>query len=68
MDTLITLTDPYVEIRKEINNLNFYISKKHESLIIKPIRNSKTNPKINRNDLCPCNSGKKYKHCCINQS
>lgn len=21
--------------------------------------------KINRNDKCPCNSGKKYKHCCL---
>ncbi len=23
-------------------------------------------PKIGRNDLCPCGSGKKYKHCCGN--
>ena len=22
--------------------------------------------KIGRNDLCPCGSGKKYKHCCLN--
>jgi hypothetical protein len=22
-------------------------------------------PKIGRNDLCPCGSGKKYKHCCL---
>lgn len=29
---------------------------------IKPVR---TEPKIGRNDSCPCNSGKKYKHCCI---
>jgi uncharacterized protein YecA (UPF0149 family) len=21
--------------------------------------------KIGRNDLCPCNSGKKYKRCCL---
>jgi SEC-C motif-containing protein len=21
-------------------------------------------PKVGRNDLCPCGSGKKYKHCC----
>ncbi len=21
--------------------------------------------KIGRNDPCPCNSGKKYKHCCL---
>ncbi len=24
-------------------------------------------PAIGRNDRCPCNSGKKYKHCCINK-
>ena len=24
--------------------------------------------KIGRNELCPCNSGKKYKHCCYNLS
>lgn len=24
-------------------------------------------PKINRNDSCPCGSGKKYKKCCINK-
>ena len=23
--------------------------------------------KIGRNDPCPCNSGQKYKHCCINK-
>jgi hypothetical protein len=30
-----------------------------------PVRNSKTDPKIQRNDQCPCSSGKKYKRCCI---
>lgn len=23
-------------------------------------------PKIGRNEQCPCGSGKKYKHCCLN--
>ena len=23
--------------------------------------------KVGRNDLCPCGSGKKYKHCCLNK-
>ncbi|MBR2151422.1 MAG: SEC-C domain-containing protein [Prevotella sp.] len=23
-----------------------------------------TNKKVGRNDLCPCGSGKKFKHCC----
>lgn len=25
----------------------------------------RTEAKISRNDTCPCNSGKKYKNCCI---
>ena len=25
-------------------------------------------PKIGRNDPCPCGSGRKYKHCCLAQS
>ncbi|MGN1250133.1 MAG: SEC-C metal-binding domain-containing protein, partial [Candidatus Spyradocola sp.] len=27
-----------------------------------PVRN--TQPKVGRNELCPCGSGKKYKNCC----
>lgn len=33
---------------------------------VEPIRDSKVNPKINRNDPCPCGSGLKYKKCCMN--
>ena len=29
------------------------------------VRNSKTDPKIQRNDPCSCGSGKKYKKCCM---
>ena len=32
--------------------------------VIKKVR---TEPKINRNSLCPCDSGLKYKKCCINK-
>jgi len=32
------------------------------------VRNSKEDPKIQRNEPCPCGSGKKYKHCCINKT
>ena len=36
--------------------------------IVKKFKQSKTvrreQPKIGRNDPCPCGSGKKYKHCC----
>jgi preprotein translocase subunit SecA len=30
---------------------------------MEPIRNR--NPKVGRNDPCPCGSGKKYKNCCM---
>lgn len=26
-----------------------------------------SSPKVGRNDPCPCGSGKKFKHCCINK-
>jgi hypothetical protein len=28
---------------------------------------SQTREKVGRNDLCPCGSGKKYKHCCLKE-
>lgn len=28
---------------------------------------SKVVVKVGRNERCPCNSGKKYKHCCLNK-
>jgi uncharacterized protein YecA (UPF0149 family) len=31
----------------------------------KPKTIKRTYSKIGRNDLCPCKSGKKYKHCCL---
>jgi uncharacterized protein YecA (UPF0149 family) len=27
----------------------------------------RTEPKIGRNEQCPCGSGKKYKQCCLNK-
>ena len=30
-------------------------------------RTVKEPPKVGRNDPCPCGSGKKYKHCCLNK-
>lgn len=32
----------------------------------KPIQQVRDGVKIGRNDTCPCGSGKKFKHCCIN--
>jgi uncharacterized protein YecA (UPF0149 family) len=31
--------------------------------IPEPVRNSE--PKVGRNEPCPCGSGKKFKHCCL---
>lgn len=42
-----------------------HLSKKHQEAEIKPVRNSKSDPKINRNQFCPCGSGLKYKRCCL---
>jgi hypothetical protein len=41
------------------------IPKRFRHLKALPVRDSKTNPKQGRNDLCLCESGKKYKNCCI---
>ena len=32
----------------------------------KPIQQVRDGRKIGRNDSCPCGSGKKFKHCCMN--
>jgi SEC-C motif-containing protein len=34
---------------------------------ITPLTVVRTTPKTGRNDPCPCGSGKKYKHCCLNK-
>ena len=39
-----------------------HLTKKEREADIQPVR---TEPKIGRNELCPCGSGKKYKNCCI---
>lgn len=44
----------------------FRSSPKNRSKAV-PVRNSATDPKIHRNEPCPCGSGNKYKRCCINQ-
>lgn len=32
----------------------------------KQVPHRREEPKINRNEPCPCESGKKYKKCCLN--
>ena len=38
----------------------------HKGLESKPY--TRSTKKIGRNDPCPCGSGKKYKHCCMNKN
>lgn len=33
----------------------------------KPVQQVRDGKKIGRNDPCPCGSGKKFKHCCMNK-
>ena len=42
-----------------------HLTKKEREADIQPVR---TEPKIGRNEPCPCGSGKKYKNCCINKT
>ena len=37
---------------------------KHTRVTPAKVRDSKTDPKIGRNEPCTCGSGKKYKKCC----
>jgi len=63
---------PYIEQLKQMEELEF-MNRYNETKAIrnlprcKPVRNSKVEPKIGRNEPCPCESGKKFKHCCINK-
>ena len=38
------------------------LTRKQIEQVTEPVRRE---PKIGRNDLCPCGSGKKYKKCCL---
>ena len=33
-----------------------------------PVQMARKPPKVGRNEPCPCNSGKKFKNCCLKQS
>lgn len=44
-----------------------HLTRKQREAKIISVRNSKTDPKIDRNALCPCGSGRKHKRCCGNK-
>lgn len=80
VDDLNEIVKPYKQVLEEIPPYELTclkqgyeylyppVPKKLQGLDIKPVRNSKIDPKIGRNQPCLCGSGKKYKHCCINKS
>ena len=48
---------------KQLEDLKYtHLTKKEREANVVSVR---TEPKIRRNDLCPCGSGKKYKKCCL---
>ena len=53
------------DVIKFLLNLNIVVSTDDKSIEnVKKTDNKNQNKKIQRNEKCPCNSGKKYKHCC----
>lgn len=60
--------DEYVNMYGLINQADYYsmgaTPKWARGKVVKPVRDSKVDPKIQRNDPCPCGSEKKYKKCC----
>lgn len=41
-----------------------HLTRKQREATAVPVRDSSTDPKIGRNEVCPCGSGLKYKNCC----
>ena len=56
--------EPYIyNYIKPVEDIKYsHLSKKEREAIIVPVRSE---PKIQRNEKCPCGSGKKYKNCCL---
>ena len=60
------LTMPKDDIMKHTEKFKYsHLSKKEKEAKIEPVRST---PKINRNESCPCGSGKKYKKCCYDKT
>lgn len=59
-------SDAYLQHYENVKHLEkirySHLTKKEREAIIVDIRRE---PKINRNSICICGSGKKYKKCCI---
>lgn len=58
-------------VETSANTLENVINSSHDPVRImnyrKPVQQVRDGKKIGRNDPCPCRSGKKFKHCCMNK-
>lgn len=57
--------DPYIidNIYKDYSSFEYtHLTRKQREANLVPVR---TEPKIGRNSLCPCGSGRKFKNCCL---
>ncbi len=54
------------DMRHEENKMVMVTNRQDDTGKKTPVK--KTEKKTGRNDLCPCGSGKKYKHCCENRA
>lgn len=61
------MAPPPIPFQNPYKDFDLYedVTKKQMSEVVVPVR---TEEKIQRNSPCPCRSGKKYKHCCINKN
>ena len=71
---LVTIFDIQSDLERYYNGINnqdkFYNFDKYIDHLKNKNKQSpiiNTQPKVNRNDNCPCGSGKKYKKCCIKE-
>ena len=56
------LVKPHHEISsfRKLDGIWYFVDGK----LVPPVTEVRTQPKVGRNDPCPCGSGKKYKKCC----
>ena len=66
LETLRSMPPYEIKMLREIEDFKYsHLTKKEREADIQPVR---TEPKIGRNEPCPCGSGKKYKNCCLNKN
>ena len=64
---LHSIFEIYSPENDDLDDENNYSFNKIIEQLSKPVQSFLQSEKINRNDNCPCGSGKKYKKCCINK-